>query len=319
MPSTHTHQEARPWAKAIKEEVLERRMPPWHAVAGYGEFANDPSLAGREIDFITAWVDGGAPKGDDKDLVPLPDFEKEWALGTPDLILTASHPGSTTVDENDELRCFVFQNPSRRTGGSGRLISSPAVAAWCSTPSSGSSRPEVRTGLLLRTRSRDAAASGRPSFRPSRNLGSWIAGQDATVFCPGCGPASPGRTRLVIQVRYQKTAGEPRELNSVGLYFAKRTVKKRLRSVSIENPRFEIPPGAESFRVKAAHTSPARTRKPRILPHMHLLGKLIQVAAVRPDSNPRDSGLGAQRTILTGNRSTISSDRCHFLPEPGLR
>src|SRR4030095_3869373 len=85
-----TYQEARPWAKAIKEEGLERRSPPGHAVAGYGEFANDPSLAGREIDLITAWVDGGAPKGDDKDLAPLPDFGQEWPLGTPDLILAPS-------------------------------------------------------------------------------------------------------------------------------------------------------------------------------------------------------------------------------------
>ena len=29
--SLMTYEEARPWAKAIKEEVLERRMPPWEA------------------------------------------------------------------------------------------------------------------------------------------------------------------------------------------------------------------------------------------------------------------------------------------------
>src|SRR4051812_11822963 len=36
--SLATYDEARPWAKAIKEEVLERRMPPWGAVRGIGEF-----------------------------------------------------------------------------------------------------------------------------------------------------------------------------------------------------------------------------------------------------------------------------------------
>ena len=60
-----TYEDARPWAKAIKEEVLTRRMPKWHAVRGYGDFANDPSLSSFEIALITAWADGGAPKGSD--------------------------------------------------------------------------------------------------------------------------------------------------------------------------------------------------------------------------------------------------------------
>jgi hypothetical protein len=65
-----TWPDARPWAKAIKEETLARRMPPWAAVRGYGVFANDPSLSPFEIDLIAAWADGGAPRGDDRDLAP---------------------------------------------------------------------------------------------------------------------------------------------------------------------------------------------------------------------------------------------------------
>src|SRR5262245_34207329 len=57
-----TYQEARPWAAAIKEEVLTRRMPKWSAARGYGDFANDPSLSPFEIALIAAWVDGGAPE-----------------------------------------------------------------------------------------------------------------------------------------------------------------------------------------------------------------------------------------------------------------
>src|SRR5918999_1436471 len=59
-----TWEEARPWAKAIKEEVLTRRMPKWHAARGYGDFSNDPSLSPFEIALIAAWADGGAPKGE---------------------------------------------------------------------------------------------------------------------------------------------------------------------------------------------------------------------------------------------------------------
>lgn len=57
-----TYERARPWAKAIKEEVLTRRMPKWPAVRGYGDFSNDPSLSPFEVALIVAWADGGAPK-----------------------------------------------------------------------------------------------------------------------------------------------------------------------------------------------------------------------------------------------------------------
>lgn len=61
---------ARPWAKAIKEEVLERRMPPQQVVKGFGRFEDDYGLTQHEVEQIVAWVDGGTPKGDDKDLPP---------------------------------------------------------------------------------------------------------------------------------------------------------------------------------------------------------------------------------------------------------
>lgn len=60
--SLRTYEEARPWARAIREEVLTRRMPRWPVVRGYGDFSNDPSLSAFEIALVTAWVDGGAPK-----------------------------------------------------------------------------------------------------------------------------------------------------------------------------------------------------------------------------------------------------------------
>jgi hypothetical protein len=66
-----TYEQARPWAAAIKEEVLTRRMPKWHAARGYGDFANDPSLSPFEIALVAAWVDGGAPETDKAAGAPL--------------------------------------------------------------------------------------------------------------------------------------------------------------------------------------------------------------------------------------------------------
>ena len=62
--SLATYAEARPWAKAIQEEVLRRRMPPWNAVKGFGEFRHDRGLSGAEIHLLADWVEGGAPEGD---------------------------------------------------------------------------------------------------------------------------------------------------------------------------------------------------------------------------------------------------------------
>ena len=69
------YREVRPWAKAIKNEVLNRRMPPWNAVKGFGQFKNDISLSEREIALISSWVEGGAPEGHRIYLPPMPTGE----------------------------------------------------------------------------------------------------------------------------------------------------------------------------------------------------------------------------------------------------
>ena len=66
--SLMTYSEARPWAKAMQEEVLERRMPPWGAVKGFGDFRNDQALTPEQIELVADWVEGGAPEGEPKDL-----------------------------------------------------------------------------------------------------------------------------------------------------------------------------------------------------------------------------------------------------------
>ena len=62
MPLT-VYAEVRPWARAIKESALARRMPTWHAARGFGAFANDPTLTPFELSLIVSWVDGGTPEG----------------------------------------------------------------------------------------------------------------------------------------------------------------------------------------------------------------------------------------------------------------
>jgi hypothetical protein len=102
MPLT-SYEEARPWAKAIREEVLTRRMPKWHAARGYGEFANDPSLSPFEIALVAAWVDGGAPKG-----TPEPSTAKKTA---PAPIGVRGKAGPTLKSLSRELKMACGSRP----------------------------------------------------------------------------------------------------------------------------------------------------------------------------------------------------------------
>ena len=76
-----TYEEARPWAKSIRQRVITRNMPPWHLdkTVGIQEFQNDRSLSDQEVDTIVRWVDAGAPLGNPKDL-PAP---LEWPARIP--------------------------------------------------------------------------------------------------------------------------------------------------------------------------------------------------------------------------------------------
>src|SRR3954451_7064003 len=69
-----TYSETRPWAKAIRESVRLKRMPPWFADPHVGKFANDRSLSEADIDTLANWSDGGAPEGNPKDAPAPPKF-----------------------------------------------------------------------------------------------------------------------------------------------------------------------------------------------------------------------------------------------------
>ena len=81
--SLETYEQARPWAKAIKEEVLARRMPKWHVVRGYGDFTNDPSLSPFEVALLASWADGGSPQSLKASTPPAPATRENTPTVTP--------------------------------------------------------------------------------------------------------------------------------------------------------------------------------------------------------------------------------------------
>src|SRR5574341_1002362 len=81
--SALSYKEVRPWAKSIREKVVSREMPPWHADPHYQQFSNDRRLTQKDIDTITAWVEGGAKEGNPKDMPTAPKYTDGWIIGKP--------------------------------------------------------------------------------------------------------------------------------------------------------------------------------------------------------------------------------------------
>src|SRR5580698_1519711 len=98
-----TYEQARPWATSIKEEVLNRQMPPWQAIKGFGDFKGDRGLTQEEIETLSGWAEGGAPEGNPKFL---PDKSKPvaWAdPATPKGAIAADVAQGTTLPAEDKV------------------------------------------------------------------------------------------------------------------------------------------------------------------------------------------------------------------------
>ena len=95
--SLMTYPEVQPRLTEIKNAVLNRRMPPWGAVKGFGDFRNDQALTQEEIELISDWIDADAPKGNNPNLLPaLPKFKKPPPFEKPKGSLDAT--GALTLD-----------------------------------------------------------------------------------------------------------------------------------------------------------------------------------------------------------------------------
>src|SRR5215208_2049310 len=92
------YEEARPWAKSIREQVVTGQMPPWHATQSHGTFLNDRRLSNEEKDTMVRWVDGGAPQGNAKEAPPIPKFNDGWEIGTPDAVFSMTNEYTVPAD-----------------------------------------------------------------------------------------------------------------------------------------------------------------------------------------------------------------------------
>lgn len=295
--SMMTFQETRPWAKAIREAVIVRRMPPWKPMPGCGDFRDTRALTQDEINTLVAWADGGAPEGSTADLPPVVEFPDGWPLGAPDFVATPE-TDFTPPQGQDTYRCFSVPVSSLRgdrflQGLDVRPGNRKIVHHVIAYPDPGGQSIE----LDAKDPGPGYTCFGGPGFDISTNVNDIIAGRSFMLggWAPGArgyfAPESSGikmpggaNDRVVIQVHYHPTGEPEMDRTSVGFYFAKVPVQKNLLLLPLVNTTFTIPAGAKAHQVTQNFDVPALMagKIVGVTPHMHLLGKQIKVEVTRP-------------------------------------
>lgn len=278
-----SYQDAAKRADFIQDVTASRRMPPWKAEPGFGEFHDVRRLSDGELETLAKWSKAGAPEGDPSDLPPLPGFPEGWQLGEPDVVLKMTEPFDLPGDGPDVYRCFVLPigNETDRT-----------VAAVEFRPGN---RKVVHHAIFYldnsgTARRRDEADSGPgyasfggPGIPPTGGLGGWAPGASPRFLPDGVGKYLRRGSDLVLQVHYHLSGKPETDQSTVGIYYTKRPATKIVVGVPLLNRRLYIPAGEEHYRVTNDVTLPVDVNAIGITPHMHLLGREMQVTATLPD------------------------------------
>jgi len=188
-----TFEQTRPWAEAIKEETLSRRMPPWPAERGFGAYSNDIGLTPREFEFLISWIDGGVPEGTD----PAPAFVEHsdhWTLGMPDLVASPA-----TASAVEARSAPAFRHVTIDTG----LARDAWIRAIDFKPD-----PQV-------TRAAFFSVAGTGQY-----LGGWTPWQSSTELPADAAFKLPARARIAVDVMYSGASQPVTDKPQLALYFA---------------------------------------------------------------------------------------------------
>ncbi len=310
------YKSARPWAKAIREAVLLKQMPPWFADSTTGHFSNDPTLSESERRTITQWVDEGAKEGDPRDLPPAPSYVDGWHIGKPDVVFDIGQDHvlkGTSVDEY-----VYFTVPTNFTEGHWvqavelrpgnrkivhhahvSVVGPDAPKAPSSAAQNGLSFSDylVRTSDGLRHMKPDSPVVNDACAYNGPEIDSLhIAGEGALAsYLPGMPPDSyrndtakwiPAGAQLRFQIHYHREASSSTEVatdrTSVGLIFASKPPRHPLRRLDVDNDFFAIPPGSDDQEVRQCATFNSDSLLLSLTPHMHYRGKDARFEIQRP-------------------------------------
>jgi hypothetical protein len=300
----------RPWAKAILQAVLLRKMPPWLADPEVGKFANDRSLPESAIETITAWVDAGAPAGNPKDAPPPIAWVDGWQIGKPDLVIEM--PAEIEIPASGVFDYQYMIVPTNFTEDTWVQL---AEARPTGREHLHHMEVSVREPGSLWMRNEPVGVAF--TSKPGDDGGVGAQGETLTGYGPGAIPEvlGPGRAKLikagsdlVFQLHYAVNGKPGRDRSRVGLILAREKPRERVTTLAAANVRFAIPPGDPDFRVDARLKLHADATLIDLLPHMHLRGKSFEFRAIYPD--------GRKETLLLVPHYDFDWQLTYYLDQP---
>jgi hypothetical protein len=263
-----SYAEVRPWAKAIKQAVLTRKMPPWLADPHYGSFRNDRRMPDEEMQTLAAWAEGGAQEGDPKQTPPLPKFEPGWRIGKPDV--TFDIGAGFDVPAEGVVAYKYFAVPTKFTED--KWVEAAEV------------RPDQRGAVHhILVFIQEPGRPGGMAALTGNILVGYAPGENPLKLMPGTAVLVKAGSSLYFQVHYTPNGKAAKDRSYIGLRFAQEPPKFRaVRGMAI-NMGLQIPPNDPNYEVKASATLDHEVTLDNLMPHMHFRGKDFQYTVVYPD------------------------------------
>lgn len=291
-----SYQEIRPWSKAIREEVVEKTMPPWFADPHNStlKFSNDRRLTQKEIDTIVAWVDAGAPKGNDKDLPPLPKYTPGWTFGEPDLIIDMPIDFEVPAEGELPMQNFYVLVPFTEEKWVEKVELRPGNSAVVHHSIANVVRLPEGTKIVNGKAMRDGVVQGRLNSQSARSTGGLTEGGAAEVFqsqdsftragafklvgqAPGKGFEKhlPGTAKRILpgmyfqfNMHYQPSGRVEKDRSRLGLWFAKKPVQFEVLTKGVSDTIFIAGKELSETRMVGDREVKVRGRIPNIPPNV---------------------------------------------------
>jgi hypothetical protein len=299
-----TYEQARPWARSIRDNVAKGVMPPWHADPAHGKWLNDRSLTPQEKDVIVRWVDAGAPEGNKRDLPKAPEYAAGWTIGKPDAVITMEKEYAVPATGEIPYQYFEMQTNFTDDKWVQALEVRPGnravvhhILVYARAPQTTRRQPAFKManppGPLSPTQMKEMeAAKANPEVAQklraeSNRRGNLIAqiapGTNATVYSPGSAMKLEAGTVLTFQIHYTTNGAAATDKSSIGFKFAKEAPTRAVYATAMMNPRFMIPAGAPNHAVEAKMEFVEDVTIYSLAPHTHLRGKTWEYTLTYPD------------------------------------
>jgi mono/diheme cytochrome c family protein len=313
-----TYADARPHAKAIRDEVGEGHMPPWHADAPQGTFLNERGITDAERQVLLRWANNGAPQGNPKDLPPTPTYPEGWAIGTPDIVFEMEEEYKVPAEGVIEYEYFYIptnfteakwiQAIELRPGN--REVVHHALAFYRAAPDM--KRAPVlqpnRDQMVTPPQVKNATRPQRQGLPPSRLLATYAPGTNPQIMRPGTAiRLEPGGV-IELQMHYTASGKAATDRTKVGLLLSKEPSPREIRVSHFFNGKLELPAGSPDTRVDADLTFVADAVVWGIFPHTHVRGKKWEYRLELPD--------GTARPILSVPRYDFNWQTYYMFKEP---